>query len=181
MSIRADHFEEFVVVPTLNYMAEATGNNRINSRAAIQLVMMTIAHESHLGEYLRQYPTGPARGLPQMEPITYADMWDSYLKNPSRRALADAVRDLASLRSIKQGVPDFSEIIGNLPFAVAMARVRYLPAPQILPLADDLEGLAAYHVKWYNRGGGAEAHELIRDYRRYVSKNIEPPRAGASS
>lgn len=171
MSIRADHFEEFVVVPTLNHMAEATGNNRINSRAAVQQIMMTFAHESHLCEYLRQHPAGPARGGLQMEPATYDDLWNNYLRNPNRRALAECVRDLASLRSIKQGIPDFNEIIGNLPFAVAMARVRYLPAPQILPMADDLEGLAAYHVKYYNRGGGAEVHELIRDYRLYVNKD----------
>lgn len=167
--IRADHFEEFVVVPTLNHMAEATGNNRINSPAAIQLIMGTFAHESHLCEYLRQHPTGPARGGLQMEPATYDDLWKNYLKNPSRRALADAVRDLASLRGIKQGIPDFSELIGNLPFAVAMARVRYLPAPQILPIEGDIEALAAYHVRWYNRGGGAEEHEFVRDYRLYVS------------
>lgn len=172
MGIRADHFEEFVVVPTLNFMAEATGNNRINSPAAIQLIMGTFAHESHLCEYLRQHPTGPARGGLQMEGKTYADLWDNYLK--SRKTLADAVRDLASLRSIKQGVPDFEEVIGNLPFAVAMARVRYLPAPQILPIEDDLQGLADYHVKWYNRGGDAEAHEFVRDYHLYVSKSRAP-------
>lgn len=170
--IRAVHFEEFVVVPTLDYLAEATGNNRINCPAAIQLIMGTFAHESHLCEYIRQHPTGPARGGLQMEPATYASLWENYLK--TRKVVADAVRNLASIKSINQGVPDFSEVIGNLPFAVAMARVRYLPAPQILPIADDLQGLAAYHVKWYNRGGDAEAHEFIRDYHLYVSKSRTP-------
>lgn len=165
--IRADHFEEFVVVPTLSLMADATGNNRINSPAAIQLIMGTFAHESHLCEYLRQHPAGPARGGGQMESVTYNDLWDNYLK--PRRTLADAVRSLASARSIKNGVPDFEELTGNLNFAVAMTRVRYLPAPQILPVEGDIEALAAYHVRWYNRGGGAEEHEFVRDYKLYVS------------
>lgn len=166
MSIRADHLRSLVVKPTLNYLAAAAGNPRINSQAAIELLMMTSAHESHCGEYLRQHPRGPARGPMQMEPITYADLWASYLN--SREELAEAVRSLASVRSISGGVPAFEEMVGNLPFAIAMARVRYLPAKPALPAADDLTGLALYHVKFYNRGGDATVEELLRDYRLYV-------------
>lgn len=170
MSIRGDHFEEFVVIPTLDYLASETGNNRINSPAAVQLIMGTFAHESRLCEYLRQHPTGPARGGLQMEGATYDSLWANYLK--PRKALADAVRSLASPRSIVDGVPEFSELIGNLNFAVAMARVRYLPAPQILPIEGDINALGEYHVRWYNRGGGAEVHEFVRDYKLYVSRYV---------
>lgn len=166
MSIRADHFRDFVVKPTLKFLADAANNPKIDTPAAVELVMGTVAHESLLGVYLRQHPTGPARGVGQMEPATYADMWQNYLK--TRPLLADAVRSLASGRSIEAGVPDFSELIGNLYFMVAMIRIRYLPAPAPLPAADDLPGLAAYHVKFYNRGGDAESHEFVHDYKRYV-------------
>lgn len=166
MGIRADHFRKYVVEPVLAYLEEKTGNDRIDCPAAVRLIMGTFAHESHLCEYLRQHPTGPARGGGQMEEATYYSLWENYLKH--RPELADAVRSLASVKSINAGVPDFSEVIGNLNFAVAMTRVRYLPAPQRLPEVHDLNGLAEYHRRWYNRGGDAEVHEFIRDMRLYV-------------
>ncbi len=166
MSIRADHLRDFVVVPVLDHMAEATGNNRINCPAAIELVLGTVAHESHMGVYLRQHPTGPARGIGQMEQATYDDLWSNYLR--TRPELAEAVRRLASVASIKAGIPAFSEVVGNLNFAVAMIRVRYLPAPQVLPQAGDIQALGEYHVKWYNRGGAATASAFVADYKRLV-------------
>ena len=90
MTTRADHFKDFVVVPTLDYLASETGNNRINSPAAVQLILGTFAHESKLLHYLRQHPTGPARGGLQMEGATYNSLWANYLK--PRKELADAVR-----------------------------------------------------------------------------------------
>ncbi|MDX1489720.1 MAG: hypothetical protein R3332_00385 [Pseudohongiellaceae bacterium] len=166
MSIRPDHFRQYVVRPTLSRLAELSGQPNINSEEAEELIMGTVAHESHLGHYLHQHPVGPARGVGQMEEFTYYDLWESYLKH--RTKLADAARAFASIQSIENGIPDFSDVIGNLAFAVVMIRVRYLPAPQALPSADDLEAQANYHIKYYNRGGAAEVHKYVNDYRRYV-------------
>lgn len=166
MSIRADHFRNFVVRPALLRLAELSGQPNINSLDAEELIMGTIAHESHMGYYLRQHPKGPARGVGQMEEFTYYDLWHTYLKH--RPQLADAVRSFASGMSIEQGIPNFDEMIGNLNFAVVMIRVRYLPAPPPLPAKYDLEGQARYHIDYYNRGGGTEVHEYVNDYRRLV-------------
>lgn len=172
VGMRADHLAEFVVIPTLSKLAELTGNARINTPSAIKLIMGTVAHESKMCHYLRQHPTGPARGIGQMEPATYDSLWNNYLKH--RPELAAAVRSFASVNNIDvdTAIPGFTEVIGNLPFAVAMMRVRYLPAKPPLPAEDDLEGLAEYHVKFYNRGGGAEVHEFVRDYKLYVSTYV---------
>jgi hypothetical protein len=162
--IHAAHLREFIVQPTLKHLADYTSNPRIAIPAAEELVMGTIAHESLCGRYLRQHPTGPGRGVGQMELATYEDMWTNYLR--TRPVLADAVRSLAAVSSIRGGVPDFSQVIGNLPFAVAMIRIRYLPAPPPIPAT--LEGQADYHVRFYNRGGAATVDKYLRDYRRFI-------------
>ena len=52
------------------------------SEDAVDLLMMTAAAESNLGEYLRQI-NGPALGAFQMEPGTHDDIWKNYL-NPKQ-------------------------------------------------------------------------------------------------
>jgi len=164
--IKASHLRSHIVIPTLAYLAETTGRKGLMTDGVVELIMGTIAHESLGGYYLRQHPTGPARGIGQMEKETHDSLWEHQLK--FRADLADAVRSLASPRSFKDEVPDSQEVIGNLNYAVAMIRVRYLPAPEPIPASNDLPGLANYHVRYYNRGGAASVIGFIRDYRKYV-------------
>lgn len=47
---------------------------RLYSVEAIDLLMLTAAQESHLGKYIQQLGSGPARGIFQMEPKTLQDL-----------------------------------------------------------------------------------------------------------
>jgi hypothetical protein len=117
-----------------------------NTSAATVLSLGTAIHETNAGQYLQQID-GPALGVWQMEPATYQDCWTNFLN--FRPELAAAVR--------KFQVPGVGagQLVWNLGYACAMARVRYIRAPDPLPAADDFEGLAAYYKQFYNSALGA--------------------------
>ena len=52
----------------------------MNSASARKLLHYTAACESNCGEYIKQFPSGPALGIFQMEVNTYYDLWDNYIK-----------------------------------------------------------------------------------------------------
>jgi hypothetical protein len=117
-----------------------------DSAAAQVLSLGTALHESNAGEYLRQV-SGPALGAWQMEPATHDDCWKNFLNY--RPELAAAVR-----RFQVPGV-GAAQMVWNLGYACAMARVRYIRASDPLPGADDYAGLAAYYKRAYNSTLGA--------------------------
>lgn len=134
-----------IIRPTL--LALAAGGIPY-SLAAENLVLGTGAHESQY-YYLSQVGEGPALGFWQMEPATFSDCWNNFID--FRPALRAALLDLcAGGRS-----PSADEMVGNLPLACAMARVRYARAPEPLPDAADAAGLAAYWKSIYNTAAGA--------------------------
>lgn len=158
--IRSDHLRDFVIVPALTFMTEVTGL-RFNSESAIVLMQGTIAHESHNGQYLRQHPSGPARGICQMEQATYDDVYRYLLR---RTDIRKAVQLLSA-----HDTPIFDEVVYNLAYAVALARVRYWYVPEPLPAPDDIFGMARYWSKHYNTRQEPEKEQaFIDDYRRLV-------------
>jgi len=158
MSFKADQFRDLVVAPTL----DAIG---LNSPAAVNLLLMTCAQESHFGQYLHQLGKGPAVGVYQMEPVTYRNHWENFL---NRRPLGSKVRMLAGYRYASREIPA-EEMIGNLFFATAMCRIHYYRRPEALPAADDIAGLARYYKQWYNTpAGAANVDEVIDNYHRFV-------------
>lgn len=70
-----NQFRELVVEPTLFYANEVIPY----TEEAVDLLMMTAAHESNGCSYIKQI-NGPALGVYQMEPSTEADIWDNYLE-----------------------------------------------------------------------------------------------------
>lgn len=116
------------------------------SDAAVNLLLGTALVES--GIYFLRQLRGPALGLWQMEPATHDDCWHTFLNQ--KADLAQAVRLIAGRES-----PSASLLIGNLPYACAMARIKYLRAPSPLPLATDATALSAYHKQFYNTPLGA--------------------------
>ena len=122
------------------------------SQAAENLVMGTAAQESNL-RYLHQVK-GPAVGLFQIEPATYADIWNRYLND--QPVLATKLRKLAG---VTEGIPDVNLMAGNLYFAAAMCRVFYRRLAAPLPAADDVAALGGYWKKYYNtvKGKGTVA------------------------
>ena len=148
------HLKEYVIEPTLDYL-------ELKSDAAVNLLLGTASQESNLGRYIKQIK-GPALGIYQMEPATHQDIWDNYLKY--KPELADKVRSLSSKNKAT------TELITNLAYATAMARIHYLRVREALPEADDIKGLARYWKKYYNTelGKGTD-EEFVHNYLRFIN------------
>jgi hypothetical protein len=121
------------------------------SEAAVELLMMTAAHESNLGEFIKQVK-GPALGIYQMEPATYNDIFDNYLIykhwSPTRLG-ADVLR-------------------WSLWHSTTLARIHYYRVAEALP--ETIEGASEYAKKYYNTiAGKATATKYLEDYLRLVS------------
>ena len=125
------------------------------SKQAEDLVLMTIAHESNNGEYIRQV-NGPALGICQMEPRTHDDIWENFLAYSEELS-----QTLYGIYTCEK-----EELVWNLKYAIAMCRVHYYRVPEALP--DDIIGLSKYAKKYYNtEAGKATAEKYLSDYTRY--------------
>lgn len=152
MSINAQQLRTLIIRPVLQ-------NLNLWSEAAENLLMGTAAQESGLGTYIKQNP-GPALGIYQIEPSTYQDCWDNYLKY--KGILANKIRGYCAN-------PSAEAMVYNLAFATCMARVKYLRSPEKLPEANDLPALAKFYKLWYNTPAGkATEQQFIDNYKRYV-------------
>lgn len=150
-------FRELVVVPTLKYLDPVISY----SEEAVDLLMMTAAHESKGGTYLKQIK-GPALGVYQMEPATHYDIYKNYLRfNPKIKSLLEDFTINAGIL-LQEG----EDMVFNLAYATAMARVHYYRVPEALP--STLEGLAAYAKKYYNTElGKATAEDYLEAFKRW--------------
>jgi len=132
---------------------------------ACELLMLTAAHESHLGHYIMQRDRGPAKGIFQMEPATESDIWKNYLKYKPELGLR--VRSL-------MGEADFDnlQLTGNLLYQIAMARIHYYRVAEALPDHRDHLAMANYWKRYYNtylgKGNPAVA---VEDYRRLACQD----------
>lgn len=97
--------------------------------------------------YLRQLGGGPALGLYQVEPRTMRDVFDNYLA--FRPVLRDQVELLMTAEAPEQ------QLITNLSFATAMARLVYRRSPLPLPAHDDAAAVADVWKRAYNTHLGA--------------------------
>ena len=132
-------FLRHIIRPTLTSMG-------MHSEPAERLLLCTALVESNL-EWLRQHGGGPALGVYQIEPATARDVFYRYLG--PREALKAKIEPFMTLQPVNE------QLVTNLAFATAMARVRYWMMPEALPGADDGEGLAAYWKRHYNTALGA--------------------------
>lgn len=128
----------YVIRPTLAAMGTA-------SAAAEALLLGTAAVESQLGRYLHQ-AAGPALGIYQMEPATHDDLWRHWL--PARPVLRTQLLTWAADTGVLP--PPADQLIHDLRYATAMARLHYLRVPAPLPPAADLPALAEYWKRHYN-------------------------------
>lgn len=129
-----------IVQPTLTAI-------HLDGEAAVNLVTGIALAESR-GAYLRQL-TGPALGLWQMEPATHDDCWTNFLNSAAQSVLRVRIAGLLSPE------PRLTQLVSNLRYACAMARVRLYRAPAPLPSATDAAALSAYHKQFYNTALGA--------------------------
>ncbi len=156
--IKASELRQYVIRPTLKAI-------NLWSIAAENLLLGTAAQESQLGHYLTQVK-GPALGIYQIEPNTHKDVWKNYLKY--QHELSDAISHLSSNRCTWEAKE--SELITNLAYNTAIARVIYYRVPEALPDANDIAGLANYWKQHYNTHlGKGKVKEFIKHYEEWVA------------
>ena len=155
MSIDIGQLTELVIVPTLKYLSSEIPF----STAAVNLLQMTLAHESNCGQYIAQLG-GPALGIYQMEPATETDIEDNFLK----------YRDDLQFKVDQTGhcLSTVSSLIDPV-YATAMARVHYYRDNKALPDADDLIELANYAKRvWNTEEGKATSRDYYAAFEKYV-------------
>ena len=97
----------------------------LHSDNAVNLLMGTAAQESHLGKYRKQLGGGPALGIFQMEPATFNDIVNNYLRyKPSLVVKIERVAHVSRFKA--------EDIENNDLLAICMARVHYLRVSEIL-------------------------------------------------
>ena len=166
LAIDPRDFLECIIQPTLERLAEGLPRDKypapINTLAAEQILMGTAIRESKL-RYLRQIGGGPALGPYQMEPFTHDDHWRTYLiRYPE---LADKLSGMSTTWPTRS-----DQLISNLTYATAMARIHYYRVPQPLPQAGDVEGFAHYWKDHFNSHmGHGTVPQFVLDYNEHVT------------
>lgn len=160
--MNAKQLKNLIIVPTLNKIG-------LYSESAVNLLLGTCAQESALGQDLIQQPNGPARGIYQMEPETHHNLlvWLN-----GRPELNNKVSQLVSQENLY--TDRLEELVSNLKYATAMARIRYLAwNDEPLPDANNVPALANYYKIHYNtpKGSATEPQFLI-NYHRYVEGKV---------
>lgn len=131
-----------------------------NSPEAVELLIMTAACESDMGEYIMQVK-GPAMGIFQMEPATHRDLFENWLcyKGLHKKVVERFYNDKMTFEM---------NLIGNLPYQIAIARINYMRASGNIP--KDIEGMGRYYKRvWNTVLGKGSAEGAVKDYLRYVS------------
>ena len=146
---------ELIIGPALDAL-------QMYSSEAEEILVFTCAAESLGGTYLKQIK-GPALGIYQMEPATYTDIWENYIKYSS------SLMNLVSIHFDASRIPNPERMIYDLRFATAMARLHYRRRKEPLPKANDVEGLWQYYKQYYNTPlGKAEKENTIKHYSKFV-------------
>ncbi len=158
MGINPNQFRTGVIVPALTLLG-------MHSPAAEAMLIGTAAQESKLGTYLFQMGKGPAVGPFQMEPNTYHDICNNFLKyHPEIQA------KLATRWPV---MPPAEEMKTDLLLAAVMCRLHYRRVSEALPKSDDIQGLARYWKRYYNtpQGKGSET-EFVANWNNLVAGKL---------
>lgn len=150
--MKAKQMRELVIKPALERL-DLTGE------PAETLLLATACVESRCGAAIKQWPSGPALGIFQIEPATYDDLLLNYLA-----FRPDLNVKLMSLYCA--GMTAEENLTCNLIFQAAVCRLIYLRAPEKIP--ETLSGMAAFWKRFYNTpaGKGTEA-KFLEAYGRY--------------
>jgi hypothetical protein len=124
--------------------------DRYGTEAAVNLLAGTMLAESG-GINLAQLGGGPARGLWQMEQETHDDCYVNFLNFQGQEVLKITVQGFLGAQPSDPMVA----MCGNLFYACAMARVKYIRSPLALPAATDAVAMADYHKAVYNSAFGS--------------------------
>ena len=167
--INVVHLRDHVIRPVLTYLERKTGEPGWSGPAPERLLIGTALAESRGGHWLVQLGKGPARGIFQMEPATHDGIWKNWLafRPDQKEAIEDLRTVVIPTWTLKlPGAVLADEMVWNMAYAAAMARIRYRRVPQQLPSPDDLGGLGQYWKRYYNtrlgKGRPEEFTDLLR-------------------
>lgn len=164
-AMKAAHLEHHIIRPTLEQLSSF--DERLYSHDAVQLLLGTAAQESDMGEYLVQVG-GPAMGIYQIEPMTHESLWVHYLNRPEKSELREILLDMASRDAVYNGMVEDSQLVENLRYATAIARILYWSRPE--PLPNDIEGWSLYWKAYFNsESGKGTPDEFVAKYNRMVA------------
>jgi hypothetical protein len=167
MTIQKDQLRDLITV-VLKYLEPEIPF----SEAAVELLMLTAAVESNLGDYVKQ-TKGPAKGIFQVEPATERDVMDRYLGSKYRNRLKDKVLRLAG-----DPPPGIDPAVFDLDYQIALARCFYWMKPQALPELKMIGGrpdynsivmMAKYYKVHYNTHlGKSTVKKTVKKYCKYA-------------
>lgn len=151
---------EHIIKPSLMMLGE-------KSEALCNLLLGTAAQESHLGEWIVQPGLGfnGGIGLYQMEAATYHY---TYAKHIDKSV---AMKAKFRLFFGYEGKPQAARLASDALLATVMARLYYSNFPEMLPDANDIQGLANYWKKYWNTElGKGYPSQFVANYSRYILK-----------
>jgi len=149
-----------IIRPTLKKMG-------MHSESACILLLCTAAQESGLGHYLKQIK-GPALGPYQTEPATHRDIYINFLSY--RPVLFQKIGEFSRFRDFRKR--DL-ELVTNLEYSTAIARLVYYRVSAPLPKKDDIRLMAYYWKKYYNTyQGHGTMTQFIRSYEGLIKGKI---------
>ena len=156
--------KEYIIKPVLEHLEPSIPY----SESAVQLLLGTCAMESDMGAFLKQIH-GPALSIYQIEPFTHDDIFKNFLD--FRPLLKGKVE------SFSIGRKKHSQLIGNLYYATAIARVKYYRSPRKIPAKDNIGEMAKMWRYDYNSIKGAYDTEIacklfISKYNQYVAQYL---------
>ena len=159
-----EQFRSYVIRPAIQRIG-------LQSAAAENLLLGTAMQESRL-TYLAQLGRGPALGVFQMEPATHDSLWKHSI--PGIRGLDSKLHQVSGFYGY-DAVPPAGEMVANMAYAAAMARVRYLIAPAQLPFQNDPYAMASYWKRWYNTPDGkGTVDEALPHFQRACKIGVIP-------
>lgn len=143
-------FHDYIIKPTLDQIG-------LDQPGASFLLLGTALVESGLAR-VRQVGGGPALGVFQMEPATHDDIWQNWLNRhtPAMVDLGNAVLGLAA-----DWPPGATQMVANLQYATAMARLLYRRRPERLPAPFDIPSQALYWKRHYNTFQPEQTHKYV--------------------
>jgi hypothetical protein len=159
MAINKDHLRTIIEISLCeigeNYAAEN----------AVELLMMTAAHESLLGYYLyqddgdREIEDHLALGIYGMEKRTHDDVQRVVIANNSKF-------DFMPFDNARR-------LIFDLKYATQMCRIHFTRFSDPIPNKDNILGLASYYKKFWNTEvGKAKTSDVVYNYKNLVLDSL---------
>lgn len=159
MAINKDHLRTVIEISLRelgeNYAAEN----------AVELLMMTAAHETLLGYYLyqddgdREIEYHLALGIYGMEKRTHDDVQRVVIANNSKF-------DFMPFDNARR-------LIFDLKYAAQMCRIHFTRYTDPIPNKDDVLGLASYYKEFWNtKAGKAKISDVVHNYKNLVLENL---------